>query len=200
MGKRATKYVWPDSRYRSNVICNPRANQRQVDGRTRRISTATSIRNSSLVLFSFIQEAYNRIMVTNDLLIDAFGRIKEEVHHAVNGLDDDRLLYRPNGSGNSIAWLIWHLARIQDDHMAELAEHEQVWTTESWYDKFGLPFDKSATGFGQSSEEVSDVKATTELLTGYYDAVHEKTIEFIKTLDDKDYQKIVNTRWVRPVS
>lgn len=139
-------------------------------------------------------------MATNDILIDAFGRIKEVVHATANGLDDDALLFRPSGEANSIAWLLWHLARVQDDHMSELAGHEQTWTTDGWYDEFGLPFDKSATGYGMTSDEVGDVKASAALLTGYYDAVHEKTTMYLKSLNEKDYDKIIDTNWDPPVT
>lgn len=139
-------------------------------------------------------------MATNDILIDEFERIKEIVHQTAKDLDDEALTYRPGDDANSIAWLLWHLARVQDDHMSELAGHEQTWTTDGWYDKFGLPFDKSATGYGMTSDEVGDVKASADLLTGYYDAIHDKTIAYLRTLDDKDCEKIIDTSWDPPVT
>jgi hypothetical protein len=57
-------------------------------------------------------------MSTNDLLVDAFERIRDVVHPAVNGLSPEELSFRPEGQANSIAWLVWHLTRIQDDHVA----------------------------------------------------------------------------------
>ena len=144
--------------------------------------------------------AYNRGMETNKILIDAFERIKEVVHDAVTGLNDGQLVFRPEKDANSIAWLVWHLSRVQDDHMSELADHEQTWTADNWYDKFDLPFDESATGYGQSSSEVARVKAPADLLIGYYDAVHNQTIEFLQSLDEKDYEKIVDTNWNPPVT
>ena len=52
------------------------------------------------------------------------------------------------------AWLIWHLSRIQDDHVADLAHVEQVWP--EWRERFGLPFGKWATGYGQGPQEVAE--------------------------------------------
>ncbi len=138
-------------------------------------------------------------MVSNELIIDAFERIKEVVHQATEGLNIDELAYRPTHMANSIAWLVWHLSRIQDDHIADLTGKKQVWTS-GWFDKFGLPFKEGATGYGQTSDEVAAVRVSAELLLDYYDAVHDTTIDFIKTLKDKDYKKVVDERWTPPVT
>jgi hypothetical protein len=137
-------------------------------------------------------------MLANELMVDAYGRTKQIVHRVVEGLSKEQLSYRPTDDANTIAWLIWHLARIQDDHIAGLAKSKQVW--EKWYDKFGLPFDKSATGYGQSSEEVAQVNPSAELLLGYFDAVHSTSIKYLGTLKEADYQKVVDHNWDPPVT
>src|SRR5680860_143645 len=112
-----------------------------------------------------------RNMKSTDLLIEAFGRIQTAVSSAVDGADALTLTYRADADANTIAWLVWHLARVQDDHVAELAGREQIWTRDGWEQRFSLPFDPSATGYGQSSAEVAAVRVDAELLGGYYDAV-----------------------------
>ncbi|HMG61975.1 MAG TPA: DinB family protein, partial [Streptosporangiaceae bacterium] len=79
-------------------------------------------------------------MRTADVLADSFGRVHYEVHQCLDGLAPGDLAYRPDGAANSIAWLIWHLTRIQDDHVAHVAGTEQVWLADGWFDRFGLPF------------------------------------------------------------
>ncbi|HET9139359.1 mycothiol transferase [Actinophytocola sp.] len=139
-------------------------------------------------------------MTSAQLLIDAFGRVREEVHHAVDGLTEDQLGYRIDGQGNSIAWLVWHLTRIQDDHIAGAAGLEQVWTAEGWGARFGLPLDETDTGYGHNDHQVSRVRAKAELLTAYYDAVHQKTIDFVGALTDDDLPRIVDRSWDPPVT
>jgi len=139
-------------------------------------------------------------MHANELLIDAFGRIKEAVHGAVESLTVEQLAFRPQGTGNSITWLIWHLTRVQDDHIADVAGTEQVWLSEGWCDKFNLPFDPSVTGYGHSSDEVAQVRAEASLLLGYHDAVYEQTVSYLNQLTDKDYAKIVDTNWNPPAT
>ncbi|WP_159839958.1 mycothiol transferase [Nocardia sp. CY41] len=135
-----------------------------------------------------------------DVLTDAYERIKEVVHEAVDGLADDALAHRVDPGANSIAWLIWHLTRVQDDHIADVAGIEQVWTAQGWYDRFGLPLDKGATGYGDRPADVAVVQASAELLAGYYDAVHDQTLRFVRTLRDGDLDRVVDTRWDPPVT
>jgi uncharacterized damage-inducible protein DinB len=134
-------------------------------------------------------------------LVDAFGRIREEVHAAVDGLSPDDLAYRVDDKANSIGWLVWHLTRVQDDHVADAAGTEQVWLARGFADRYGLPFDRSATGYGHGSHEVGAVQvATADLLTTYHDAVHDATVAFVERLSDDDLARIVDEAWDPPVS
>ena len=136
----------------------------------------------------------------NDVLIDGFGRVREVVADAVAGLDEAALTFRPDEDANSIAWLVWHLTRVQDDHVADVAGAEQVWTVGGWVERFRLPFDVGTIGYGQSSDEVGEVKATAEMLAGYQDAVHSATVDYLKTLEADDYERVVDERWDPPVT
>jgi hypothetical protein len=136
-----------------------------------------------------------------DLLSDAFGRIRDLGHEVATGLTADELATRIDGQANSIAWLVWHLTRVQDDHVADAAGTAQVWMAEGWAERFGLPFDDSATGYGHSPSEVASVRVeSAELLTGYLDAVHERTATFVSGLSDGDLERVVDERWDPPVT
>ena len=134
------------------------------------------------------------------VLIDAFGRVKDVVHAAVRGLDERMLAFRPDPDANSVAWLVWHLTRVQDDHLADAFGREQVWTSEGWAERFALPFDPGATGYGHTSEQVAAVRSDAELLTGYHDASHARTIELLESLREDELQRIVDRRWDPPVT
>lgn len=139
-------------------------------------------------------------MTSPDLLTDAFDRVQDAVHSAVDGLSPEQLRYRPDKGANSIAWLVWHLTRIQDDHIAGVAGHEQVWTAADWAAKFELPFKESATGYGHGPDEVAAVQASAELLADYYDAVHERTLEYVAGLTEEDLARVVDEYWDPPVT
>ena len=138
-----------------------------------------------------------------DLLIDAYGRVLERVEGAVNGLSEQELAFRPTGAGgagNSIAWLVWHLTRIQDDHVADVAGAEQAWTADGFAERFDLPFDERATGYGQSEAEVDAVRASAQLLSDYHRAVHDRTVAFLETLPADELDRIVDESWDPPVT
>jgi uncharacterized damage-inducible protein DinB len=140
-------------------------------------------------------------MTTAELLADALSRVREVVHETTTGLTPDELAHRPQPSANSIGWLIWHLTRVQDDHVSEVAGTEQAWTALGWVERFGLPFDAAATGWGHSSDDVGKVVvASAALLTGYYDAVHDRSLAFVRGLADADLDRIVDERWDPPVT
>jgi hypothetical protein len=141
------------------------------------------------------------VTTATDAFIDAFQRIQQIVHSAVDGLNDQQLSYNVDGSSNTIAWLVWHLTRVQDDHVSELADTEQAWTADGWFERFALPFDPSANGYGQSADEVAAVRGVSVGdLIGYHDAVCSRTIAYIETLGDDDFARIVDTSWDPPVT
>ena len=137
-------------------------------------------------------------MTSAELLTDAFGRVQETVHEAVDGLSDGQLAARLDQDANSIAWLCWHLTRVQDDHVADAFGTEQVWPR--FMERFGLPFGPDATGYGQSSEQVALVQVSGDLLTGYQDAVHAQTVALVSGLTDADLPRVVDERWDPPVT
>ncbi|MFC9794251.1 DUF664 domain-containing protein [Streptomyces sp. NPDC127584] len=134
------------------------------------------------------------------LLVDSFGRIQEAVHEAVEGLTEDQLATRIDPDANSIAWLVWHLTRVQDDHLAGAFDTDQLWDADGWRDRFGLPFGEGATGYGQSSAEVGRVRAPADLLLAHYDAVHARTLDLVRPVTNADLDRIVDTAWDPPVT
>ncbi|WP_208030345.1 mycothiol transferase [Streptomyces cyanogenus] len=140
-------------------------------------------------------------MHAKDILIDGYGRIQEEVHAALDGLGPDELQHRPAPGANSIAWLVWHLTRVQDDHVADAFELDQVWLSQGWEKRFGLGLPRHDTGYGHTPAKVAKVRVeSADLLTGYYDAVHEQTLGALRSLAAKDLERIVDERWDPPVS
>jgi uncharacterized damage-inducible protein DinB len=140
-------------------------------------------------------------MPVANLLVDAFSRVREAVHGVVEGLDPDDLLLRVDRAANPIGWLVWHLTRVEDDHIADAASIEQVWTSQGFADRFGLPYDADAHGYGQSSDEVGAFTVkSVDLLLAYHDAVHDQTIRFVQGLTDEDLERVVDKRWDPPVT
>lgn len=139
-------------------------------------------------------------MNSAELLTDAFTRIVENAREAVAELPADRLAERPGGTQNSIAWLVWHLARVEDDHVSELAGVEQTWLADGWVDRFGLDLPADATGYGHTSAEVDRVRADGDLLGDYLAAVTDRTTTYLASLSEADYDRVVDDAWDPPVT
>ena len=134
----------------------------------------------------------------HNLLADSFARVRELFSGYAEGMSEEVATYRPDDKANTPAWLLWHVARVQDDHVADLAGVEQVWPT--WRDRFGLPFEPDATGYGQTADEVSRVRIDGPLLTGYHADVHALTRRYLETVDAAELGRVVDTRWDPPVT
>ena len=135
-----------------------------------------------------------------ELLRDAFTRLIEHVDELTEGLTDEISNYRPTPSANSIAWLIWHSARVQDIQLADVVGVEQVWACDGWVDRFGLDLPRNDTGYGHGPEQVAKVRAPADLLSGYYHAVHRLTLEYVAGVTAEELARIVDTNWDPPVS
>ncbi|OBH37356.1 hypothetical protein A5690_06490 [Mycobacterium intracellulare] len=138
--------------------------------------------------------------VIQDLLRDAFTRLIEHVDEITEGLTEAVSSYRPTPDANSIAWLLWHSARVQDIQLADVAGVEQVWLRDGWVDRFGLDLPKGDMGYGHSSDDVAKVKAPADLLSGYYHAVHELTLEYLGGITAEELTRVVDTNWDPPVT
>ena len=142
--------------------------------------------------------AVTDVVAARDLLIDSFTRIREEVIELTDGLTEEAATYRPGPMSNSIGWLLWHLTRIQDDHVAALATVEQAWPT--WRERFGLPFSDWDTGYGHSSEEVAAVRVSGDLLAAYHGDVHDLTLRYVEDITAEELDRVVDTHWDPPVT
>ncbi|HRW18622.1 MAG TPA: DUF664 domain-containing protein [Dermatophilaceae bacterium] len=139
-----------------------------------------------------------RIAPANALLIDAFGRVAESVPEVLAGLTLDELAWRPGPDANPIGWLVWHLTRVLDDHLADVSGLEQVWTSQGYAARASLPLADSEIGYGHSSEQVGLVHVPGELLAAYFTAVLSHFTPYLR--DAADWERIVDRRWDPPVT
>jgi hypothetical protein len=135
-----------------------------------------------------------------ELLRDSFTRLIEHVDSLTDGLTDEVAAHRPAPGANTIAWLLWHSARVQDAQLCDIAGVEQVWARDGWVDRFALDLPRDDTGYGHSAEDVGKVRASAELLRGYYQAVHKVTLEYLASVTVADLGRIVDRRWTPAVT
>ena len=132
---------------------------------------------------------------------DAIDRVAGTARRAVADLEVDALTWRPDDGANSIAWLVWHLARVQDDHVAEVAGSAQVWPDGGFAERVGLPRDSMDTGFGHEPDDVAAVRPDgAEVLVEYLDAVTARTRQYLSGVSAEDLDRVVDDAWDPPVT
>jgi hypothetical protein len=140
------------------------------------------------------------MMKWQQLLMDGYGRILEEVERALNGLSQADLDRQPHPDCNSMGWLAWHLTRVQDGQIADLAGDEQVYIKDSWYSRFNRPADPDDSGFGHSSEQVAAFRTPDiDTVLEYNRMVLERTKSYINGLSDADLDRELNEPWFQPL-
>lgn len=135
------------------------------------------------------------------ILLDSFGRIDEAVPGVLEGLDHRELAWRPDAGANPIGWLVWHLTRVQDDHVAGLDGSQQVWVADQWHQRLDLGYAVEAIGYGQSAEDVAAFgEPDPALLQGYFSAVHARTVEVLTAMVPQDLDRVLDDSWDPPVT
>jgi hypothetical protein len=140
------------------------------------------------------------IAAARELLRDSFTRLIEHADDLTDGLTDDVAYHQPAPGANTVAWLLWHSARVQDAQLSEIAGTDQVWFREDWEGRFDLDLPKGSHGYGHTPEQVAKVRASGELLGGYYRAVHAMTLAYVASVTADDLAAIVDRRWTPAVT
>jgi uncharacterized damage-inducible protein DinB len=140
-------------------------------------------------------------MDCKDLLIDGLGRVEELMRMTLDGLNGGQLAYRPAEHANSIAWLAWHLTRVADDHVSDLASQPQAWIADGWHARFNRPASMDDTGYGHDPAAVASIQPESpQVLLDYYAAVHERSVAYLNRLTCEDMDRVVDTSWDPPVT
>ncbi len=106
---------------------------------------------------------------------------------ALDGLTPEELAWRPGPEANSIAFIVWHVARAEDRWFQRFArESTEVWIREDWSHKTGIP--EEDTGHGYTAEQVARFPMVKgEDLRQYFEAVRKETLSFLRGLASKDF-------------
>ena len=139
-------------------------------------------------------------MEGRELLADGLERVQAMLHYVVDGLTVEQLLYQPQEGCNSIAWLAWHLTRVQDHHLSDLAGLPQAWVSEGWHAVFDMAPDPTNTGGGHTPAEVAAFRTPDgAALLRYHDAVYKRSLAYLETLAPADMDVEINEPQYQPL-
>jgi uncharacterized damage-inducible protein DinB len=140
-------------------------------------------------------------MRIGEYLGEAYGRISPLVHRATEGLATEQLCYLIEPGANTIAWLVWHLSRIQDQHISELLEEPELWSDRSWVRVTGIERDPVTRGQGDGPAEVAALRPSgADGLLAYHDAVTARTAKYLCGVDEAELDRPIDFSYDPPVS
>ena len=138
----------------------------------------------------------------SQIVVGALQRIQSTLERTLTGLPDTDLHRQPSEDCNSIAWLVWHLTRVQDDHLSSLAGWEQAWITEGWHARFSMDKEPRDLGGGHTPEQVAAFRSPdAQTLLDYHDAVVKRSLTYLESLTPNDLNRVLDEpQWGTPVS
>ena len=108
-----------------------------------------------------------------------------------SALTADQMRERPDGIGNSVGWLMWHMARTEDVIVnSVIREQDQVLMGDGWMNKLGV--DSTLIGTGLDDEEVVDISSRIDIEAAneYWKTIADQTSEWLKTIDAEALERI----------
>src|SRR5215510_4324951 len=108
---------------------------------------------------------------------------------AFTGLSDEQMRVRPREDLNSLAWLMWHIARAEDIFVNTiLGARTQLFDDEAWAKRLAVA--RRDFGIGMTSAEVTELTRQVDLgaLREYRDAVGRRTREVVGAFKPQDWE------------
>lgn len=136
-------------------------------------------------------------MDARDLLLDEHARMHATsvtgekgtlAERTFGGLTDEQMRARPREDLNSLAWLMWHIARAEDIFSNIILSGRDQVVDDGWLAR--LKISRRDFGIGMTKPEVAELTAKVDVaaLRDYRDAVGRRTQEVIRGLGPSDWQ------------
>jgi uncharacterized damage-inducible protein DinB len=134
-------------------------------------------------------------MIISEFIWKSLTESKEYIDRAAKGLSTEELAFRPRPHSNSIAFLMWHLARVEDlwINRALLGEKE-IYESDGWYTRFGTPAKDNGIGYEVKNLDAWPVPEPG-LIQGYAAAVRRKTQVYLNGVDEKMLDETKDFGW-----
>ncbi|PYM54085.1 MAG: hypothetical protein DMD77_24515 [Candidatus Rokuibacteriota bacterium] len=114
-------------------------------------------------------------------------------------LSEAQLRGRPHPGVNTVAWLLWHSARIEDVGVNRFLSDRPQALDEGWLGRLKVPRRDVGTGMSDGEVDELSLRIDLEALRGYWEAVTTRTLAVVETLKGTDLEALVPGERVRSV-
>jgi hypothetical protein len=115
------------------------------------------------------------------------GNKMSAAERAFAGLSDEQMRVRPREDLNSLAWLMWHIARAEDIMVNQVLNGRAQIFEDGWAKRLGIT--RRDFGIGMTSAEVAELTRQIDVgaLREYRDAVGRRTREIVSSFKAPDW-------------
>ena len=130
-------------------------------------------------------------MEMNELIQNGLENSKSVIDRTLDGLTPAELKWRPRPDANSIGLILFHCIRSEDRLIHILQGKPQLWESEKLYQKFNKTIEDGGAHYTAEQVAAFVVPDVKDLLA-YSEMVRKNTLEYLKGLKPKDFDKKVN--------
>ena len=122
-------------------------------------------------------------MDVKQILMKSLEESQEYLTKALRELTEEDIAWTPKVGCNSIIFILWHLARVEDIWINRILRNsKEIYESEGWQEQLGTPVNES--GFQYTAKQLQSWPVPkVEIVQRYASSVREKTIALLSSLD-----------------
>ncbi len=116
----------------------------------------------------------------------------EKLNRALDGLSEDELSWQPTLESNSIDWMVWHMARVEDNLVnVVLQKRVPIWERDGWGKCLGIAY--TGAGAGMTMDEIRAMGGIdVPKVMGYYRSIRKETSGyFANAMSEDDLSRVI---------
>jgi hypothetical protein len=111
-------------------------------------------------------------------------RIHDWMRQGISDLTTDEWNHTIEGSGNNIAFLVWHCVRTEDNILRFILQgRPTIWGEGNWHERLGLPFREQGTGMATEEARAFRI-ADPRLFMEYVEEVWREFEAYLASISD----------------
>ncbi len=131
-------------------------------------------------------------MEAKEIILRSLRQSQGFLDRALDGLTEEEAAWSPGVECNSIAFILWHTARVEDLYINRVIRlQDDIYVVEGWQEKLGIP--AREMGYRYTVEQLQAWPVPKlEILRGYANSVREKTLDVVQSVTPETLSEVPN--------